>query len=421
MKKKILSIASLIVLLVALFLVSSQRQKKEEHEKVHLKIYGVVKMGDGWGRQSVELIKALKDEMSIAFVPTRPIDLTDVPKDIVPMLTGKQKRCPCRVAILEDVIHTPGHASWKKLVKRTSPEDIRIAYSMHESTRIPADWVYILNAYFDAVAVPDFFLIDVYKHSGVEIPIFEVPLGLYLDPFFKEPLKEKPHDVMVFGNLGACIERKNQLLLIQAFHHAFGDREDVSLRINYRMGDEPMIQSIKEEIAGLELQNVHFTALPLDNKAYLKFFKTLDCYVSLSKGEGFSIQPREAMALGIPAIVTDNTAQSTICRSGFVRAVVSETPEPATYNWGSTYGKRFNCTLEDVAEAFLDIHENYNKYLKNAKEARAWASQYEYPKLKGLYLNLVKPKKIILGEENKITEEYLMTTSQSLYNKYKKL
>ncbi len=422
MKKKLLFLAGVLAVLVSVCIVSlSQRKNKEEGGEAYLKIYGVVKMGDGWGRQSVELIKTLKNDVSIAFVPTRPMDLKDVPSDVKPLLLGEQKRAKCKVALLEDVVRMPGHSPWKKLVKRTSPDDIRIAYSMQESTRIPAEWVYILNSYFDAVAVPDHFLVEAYKRSGIEIPVFELPLGLYLDQFFQEPLKQNPHDVMVFGNLGSCIERKNHLLLVKAFAEAFGNRDDVSLRINYRYGDEPVIKSIKEEISKRGLQNVHFTSLALDNTAYLRFFKSIDCYVSLSKGEGFSIQPREAMALGIPTIVTDNTAQTTICESGIVRVVHSEIPEAASYNWGGVYGKRFDCTLEDATQALLDVFENYQDHLKKAQAAREWASQYQYTNLKGLYLSLIKPKKVILGDEDKITEEYLMTTSESLYNKYKKL
>lgn len=421
MKKKISIGAAVLVMVLAITFLSRLWRDQDDEKDVFLKIYGVVKMGDGIGRQSVELMQLLKDEFSIAFVPTRPMDLTDVPEDIVPMLVPEQKRCKSKVALIEDVVRMPGHSPWKKLVKRTSPDQIRIAYTMQESTRIPPDWVYILNGHFDAVAVPDAFLIDVFKNSGVEIPVFEVPLGLYLGPFYKEPLRKKARRPMVFGNLSSCIERKNQLTLIKGFKKAFGNRDDVSLRINYRYGDDHVILPIREELLKSGVQNVHFTKLPLDSAAYLNFFKSLDCYVSLSRAEGFSIQPREAMALGIPAIVTDNTAQSTICKSGFVCSVASNILEPAVYTGWGTFGKRFDCTIDDVASAFLDMFENYETYLAKTAEAREWVQKYEFKNLKKIYLNLIKPKNVILGDENKITEEYLMTTSQSLYDKYKKL
>ena len=60
-------------------------------------------------------------------------------------------------------------------------EQIFIAYSMFESTSIPRIWVKKLNQEFDMVVVPDPYLIEVYKNSGVTVPIFFVPLGVDLD------------------------------------------------------------------------------------------------------------------------------------------------------------------------------------------------------------------------------------------------
>ena len=57
---------------------------------------------------------------------------------------------------------------------------------------------------------------------------------------------------------------------------------------------------------------------------YIEFISTFDCYVNLSKGEGFSIPPRESLALGIPCIISDNTAHKTICDSGLVLPVTSK-------------------------------------------------------------------------------------------------
>ena len=45
-------------------------------------------------------------------------------------------------------------------------------------------------------------------------------------------------------------------------------------------------------------------------------------------------------------------------------------------------------------------------------------SQYSWNNLKYRYLNLVKPKKIILGDKNEVTDDYFMTNSKKLYRKY---
>ena len=60
---------------------------------------------------------------------------------------------------------------------------------MLESTRIPDEWVNILNKKFDLVIVPDEFYESVYYSSGVKIPIFVLAHGIHLEDFLAQPPK----------------------------------------------------------------------------------------------------------------------------------------------------------------------------------------------------------------------------------------
>ncbi len=385
-----------------------------------LTIFGFCNMADGVGRQSPELIEAFKEELSINFIPTRQSKLTDVPKSIKKILKGKNQDLG-KVILFEDLIWWPGEEKFRKLDLPEAKKSIKIAYSMFESTQIPPEWVIILNNYFDAVAVPDRFLIDVYEKSGVKIPIFELPLALNLDRYLAKPLKTHRRSPLVFANFSASSDRKNQLLLIRAFAKAFGDRADVLLRINSRSGEPHVREAITKEIAELNATNIVFTQFNLSQEEYLNLFDQVDCYVSLSKGEGFSIQPREAMALGIPVIATDNTGQSTICQSGLVKSVDSPHQQPALYPWGDYYGYSFNCSLTDAADALRDMYDHYDDYLNKAPMSRTWAKQYQYEALKPLYRSLLHPQKVLLGPVNQLTPDGLITTSPELAAKYQSL
>jgi len=209
--------------------------------------------------------------------------------------------------------------------------------------------------------------------------------------------------------------------LIKAFARAFGNSKDVKLLINSREGEIQTTEEIKNIVDELKLNNVYISRLCLNKKNYLNLFKKIDCYVSLSKSEGFSIQPREAMCLGIPVIATDNSGQSTICKSGLVKIVSSTIEEPAVFLWGDSKGSMFNCDIDEAANALREVYENYSKYLAKGKESREWARQYEFKNLKDRYCTLVMPKKVILGNENKIEKDYLMTTSHELYEKYNRI
>ena len=387
----------------------------------YLTVVGRVKMADGIGRQSVEVIDALRMDIPISFVPTVPPELQDVPKPVREIITKKSKRYG-KVVLFEDVLWMPNHPFYKKMPKNLLDDTIRIAYSMFESDVIPHEWVVILNTRFDAVVVPDRYFLEVYRKSGVQIPIFEIPLGLNISEFLRRPLKKQRNFPMVFANLSGSDDRKNQLLLIRAFAKVFSGNPNVILKLNSRFQNEKEGSEIRREISKLNLKNVHFTEFSLKKKDYLKFFEGVDCYVNLSKGEGFSIQPREAMALGIPVIVSDNTAQTTLCQSGLVKTVSSTIEEPAFYRaYNNQYGSFFNCDLDEAAQAMLDVYSNYKMYLQNAEQSREWVKKYEFTNLRDLYKSLIKPKEVILGSHNEITPEYMITNSQDLYDKYSKL
>lgn len=392
----------------------------------YLTVVGVVNMADGLGRQSVELIDSLKGKISIGFLQTSYPCFKGVPRAVKRIIKNQSK--PFGKCILfEECLWTPEKEHYKLLKTKKNDSQVRIAYTMFESSKIPDEWVEILNEYFDAAVVPDPYYVKVYEESGVTVPIFVLPLGLNLKPFLRNEIKTKPHFPLVFGNLSALIPRKNHKMLIEAFHEAFLDNENVVLKINARYYDEKVLEELEQIIKENKITNVVITHKSLSAEDYFETFQSIDCYVSISKGEGFSIQPREAMALGIPTIVSDNTAQTTLCKTGIPLTVSSEIREPAYSNWGTIlktpicYGEEFACTKEGVVAALQDMYDNYDYYLARAEKAKEWVKAFDYENLKPYYLALVKPKKVCLSNMNKVTHNTLYTNSTELYGKYKKI
>lgn len=412
----------LFLILPLFFLSGSYLVYKRYFKAPDVTILGSVKMSDGLGRHPVELINAFSSDLEFSMIHTAKPCFIDVPRKTKKIIKSKYKK-QGKVLLSFDSVWTPTYSCIRHLKEEDAPHQLRIAYSMFESTAIPPEWVTILNCYFDAVVVPDPFHQEIYESSGVQTPIFVLPLVLDLKPCLAKPLKEKPNTPFVFGNLSACVERKNQLLLIKAFHRAFGNRSDVLLKINSRYADSDYKQVIDDYIKEHGLTNVIVSTVCLDKHSYLNFFSSLDAYISISRGEGFSIQPREAMALGIPTLVTNNTAQTTIAKSHLTLSI--ETPEkiPAIYNWDKTksYGEWSTCSEEEVATALLILYNNYDAQLEKSQNARAWARESDFSHLKPLYQTLLHPKAVELGTENKITPEKLITTSPSLLKKYQAL
>ena len=390
-------------------------------QKPDVLIQGPIIMADGIGRQTVELAQVLSKKYRVQ-VKSKYVNKIDLPSSVYKMLKVKYKK-PARIAIVEESLWSPGDTLDRFFPNTDAKDQIRYAYSMLESTRIVPEWVMMINLYFDAVIVPDPFLVDAYRKSGVSVPVFHIPLGLDMRPFLEAPMKEqKKEGPFIFASLGTAIDRKNHKMAIQAFAKAFGNNENACLYINCREGTKEVKKEIINEIVKQKCNNIKYTELRLKKDAYLKFFRSIDCLLNLSKGEGFSIQPREAMALGIPAIVTNNTGQTTICESGLVKVVPSNIPEPCFYFGRAVQdGERFNCTVEDCAAAMEDVYSNYEQYLKIGPAMREWAAAYDYKCLSSQYECIVSPPNVILGDENNITADCIYTSSKALYEKYKRL
>jgi len=392
-----------------------------------LTLVGPVRMADGIGRQTPELIEALCPELSISFIKSRLFEKRDVAKPVKNIFKNSGVENPGKVLIFEDLIWAYLKKSeqkkifWKNFKLREDRTDqIRLAYTMAESSQISNQWVQFFNQHFDALLVPDEFLVEVYKSSGIRIPVFTLPLGLNLQPYFNAQTQKTK--TFTFANFSSCFPRKNLLKLVQAFDMAFHNRPNVQLKLCCRRTSGSYLPTIKKEIRKRKIKNIVLATKRVDEKTYLDRFLSVNCYVNIAVGEGFSIQPREAMALGIPVIVSDNSAQTTIANSELVRVVPSTIPVSSKKVWGKKeFGVFKDCRVEDVADALKDMYEHYDHYCENCDAAREWVRQYDYNNIKNLYKNIVKPKYIVVGGQDKILENGFMTSSKEFAEKYQRL
>ncbi len=427
-KNKIIRGVSLAIICSSIIICEIYEVPKNT-KRYDVTVVGTIRHADGFGRQSIDAVKLLDKYLNINAICIRLKDdqyLDEHVKDV--FNRGNQLG---KVVLFEHIVSSPTiDVNYMQNVRKNQTfevfnrdEQIFIAYSMFESDKIPITWVKKLNEEFDMVVVPDPYLINVYKNSGVTTPIFFVSLGVDLDSQLAAPIKTKRNKDFLFANFSYGKDSKNQLKLVQAFSKVQKIHKDVSLLINSRDAQYETKNKILEYINDSDVKNIGYSVSRLSPDLYAEILQKVDCFVYPSRGEGFSVQPREAMALGVPTIITNNTAQKTICNSGLVECVDSNIEKAACYQQYNhvVIGNNFDCTVDDLANAMLKVYENYDDYLKQSEAARAWAANYQYENLKEKYLNMVKPKKVILGDINEITDEHLMTNSKELYDKYKAL
>lgn len=383
----------------------------QENKDIDLTVVTNSLITDGIGRQGIGLIKTLYDSLKVNAWQLPPNNYKDVPKEVVDIFTkpfsgfGRVTFWTYILGLNEQMISA----------HQASKSPVKIAYSMFESSAIPKLWTNILNTYYDMVVVPDPYLVNVYKNAGVKIPIFVIPLGIMVENLIARPMKTTVNDPFTFGMSAGFWNRKNHIKLMEAFGKKFGNDPKFKLRLHGRFGSYKT--EVEKAVKQANYSNVELLNAPLGMQEYDDFMDSIDCYVFPSMGEGFSITPRETMALGKPCILTNNSSHKTICNSGFVIPLPSEDRIPAIYEvFGNQQIGFYNdCDINELATLMKDVVDNYDKHLEKAKGGREWVKQYLWSSLKSTYINLIKPQKITLGKMNKITSTAFQTNDKKLY------
>ncbi len=196
----------------------------------------------------------------------------------------------------------------------------RIFLTMMETRRLHEDYVERCNA-ADEIVVPSRWCKRVFEESGVTKPVHVVSIGVDTSEYRPglEPLRffrdRKP---FTFLSVFQWSMRKGYDVLLRAFCEEFDKSEDVSLVISSKLfgeTDEAKSQIIKNEIKRL---TAGFPSRPpivyfgdtLTDEVMPRLYAAADCFVLVSRGEGFGLPYVEAGACGVPVIGSNYSGQT---------------------------------------------------------------------------------------------------------------
>lgn len=211
-----------------------------------------------------------------------------------------------------NIIHlTP--ENWPRFIQ---PSKYNIGYTVWETSRLPASWVPIINS-VNEVWVPSQFNVQVFRDSGVTIPIKCIPHAfdpeLPNQPFNKETFTHLDN-VYKFYSIFQWTERKNPHGLLRAYLTEFDADDDVTLFLKtYHMGWSEKQQSLikthvrelKQELGLSNYPPIQFIGNLLSHNDMQTIHQVGDCCVMPHRGEGFGLVPAEAMLHGKPTISTN--------------------------------------------------------------------------------------------------------------------
>ena len=373
--------------------------------------------GESLSSLSYKLIKELYHKFDISCIPTAKVNgLEKMPFEVRMSLQKKYNKP--KISILFDHI-------WYIDYNPTSfvpiNSHIKIAYSMIESDSIPLQWVEIINTTYDAIIVPTEHLKNIYKKCGIVKPIFVLMVPLDLNSNLEHPIKDylTDNNCFYFFSTSQFYPWKNQEILIKAFDEEFKNEKNVFLTIHGKQGDYSNMMNLVNKIGNKNINIIYKNITDIELQQYM--FSS-DCYVLVSQGEGLSMTPREAMALGLPCLISNNSAHTLICESGLVMALNCNKPIRAYYNaFGQYCGNYYSCDFVDLKKALRNMYNIRFENLKTAQKRRDWVRKYTYDNLLPYFETILKPEKVLLDNIDQVDLGIIKTSSKELFKKYNNL
>jgi len=260
----------------------------------------------------------------------------------------------------------------------------RIGYTMLEVDGFPRPWVEQANQ-MDEVWVPSTFNRDGFVRCGLKRPIYVMPLGVDAD-YFHPGIRahRNPGDEFVFLANFEWGERKAPDLLLTTFNETFRRNEPVVLVCKVINRDPSL--NVRNRIRALRLRESGGRILFLHNRVFPyhelgSLYRSADCYVSVSRGEGWDMPLMEAMACGLPSIATDwgahrDFAHESLCYLLRVRGTVAADNTRCPYYDGFSWS---DPDPEHLSELLRHVFENREEAAaKGARAAAAMASRWTW-------------------------------------------
>jgi len=235
----------------------------------------------------------------------------------------------------------------------------RVGWSMLEVTGLPTTWVDGCNA-MDEVWVPASFNVETFRASGVRVPIGVMPLGVDVDYYHPQITGFRPSSRFTFLSVFEWGERKAPEVLLRAFAEEFKKSDDVALMVSV-FNRDPTID-VAAEIAKLNLPDgppiLVMLNAEFDDAQMGSLYRSADCFVLATRGEGWGMPVLEAMACGLPTIATNWSGPADFLSdaTGYPLEVASMVPAVARcpyyagFDWAEPDGDHLRFLMRQVVD-----------------------------------------------------------------------
>jgi glycosyltransferase involved in cell wall biosynthesis len=225
----------------------------------------------------------------------------------------------------------------------------RVIFTMWETDTLPRAWVRYLTKY-DQILVPCQHNLELFSQHHPNVSV--VPLGV--DTTFWTPPRKKPNSKFQFRAGGSLWRRKGLDVVVKAFKEL--QLPDAELRIKAAPHAHDVPDKTQSDTVFLDRK-----WMSLEDQR--EWFNQADCFIAASRGEGFGLMPLQAIALGVPTIVSLSTGQKEFAHLATSTVSCGKSPADFAGQWDEP-------NIEELKEAML---WHYNNHVEAQKKATASA------------------------------------------------
>lgn len=224
--------------------------------------------------------------------------------------------------------------------------------TMWESTELPESFRENLHE-FDTIVVPSLQNVELFSqyHDNVKY----VPLGV--DPqrwHFRERKTPTTRFNFMIGGSGG---RKGTDLTVKAFREVFPDGSWGDGPVPYLVMKQPK----PEDFYGDRIERISGR---MTGEAEADLYAEAHCYLQPSRGEGFGLQPLQAIAQGCPTILTNAHGHAAFAQHGM--GIGSKLVKAGYFIYGDS-GEWWEPDFEELCET---MRWTYNNYAEAQERAR---------------------------------------------------
>lgn len=221
--------------------------------------------------------------------------------------------------------------------------------TMWEASRMPEGFRDMLDN-FDTVMVPSQQNVELFSryHPNVKY----VPLGVDPDIWQYRP-RSKP-DRFFRYLIGGRGKRKGTDLAVKAFTKLWGHDK------SWGSGPEPrlLMKNPRQEEFFRSDGRIEMISGRISQAEEVELYASAHCYLQPSRGEGFGLQPLQAIAQGCPTVLTDAHGHASFSHLGWP---LTYTHSPSDYFIYGDAGDWWEPSLDDLCDHMKWIYENYDQ------------------------------------------------------------